>query len=473
MTEKSHIVSKYEASSLAAGFCLLVEKGKVQDYKKQFENPHFLSSDVRPLAKGLIVALHAVTKDISKIPSFPTIDQAVKNFSLETPNKDYEFFKNAINNDTELLQKRKDDGYIDVFIQYMQLMVIANNSKFLASKYGVGDYESCLNILEQTASEMTRLKAAEFQRFDIRNYYDVMDKEWKDRQMGIIKTTLFLSSQTTQGGREFDEAIGGGLERQTLNVFIAATGGGKSVMAHHILVRCIKQKIHAHITVVEDREKSFFSKLMSALTGIEASRIKQHFGSLTIEERGKIKQAIADVETYITIDFCYSYGIDQIHQIKLEADEEKRRLGLPVPAVDIVDYTGHIAKYSKGDKKHEQMHLAYSARKDFALKYDKICVDFAQVNREGGKRHRDSETLGITDLAGSYDLSQVCDLIISINRSEKDKADNQAVLSLEKTRDGVGRKFIVKTNFASMQYLTDQVMDYKAFTVNKQSISIR
>lgn len=464
----SNIATKYDASSLSAGFCLLVEKGQVHNYKKQFENPHFLNNDVTPLAKGLQVAIKAARLDTSKISSWPTLDQTVANRNLDTSNSDYKFFRAFIDQDPELSAKRKDIGYVEVFTQYLQLMVIASNSRDLASKYNTGDFEGCITVLESTASEMQRLKTAEFERFNFSSFVDVMDQEYKNKQIGITDTVLFLSDQTTQGGRDLDDAIGGGLEKQTLSVFMALTGNGKSTMAHHIISRSIQQKLHVHITCVEDREKSFFCKLMACLTGIEFYRIKSQFGTLTIDERNRIRRAIADCEQYVTVDFCYSYGIDQIHQIKLEFDEERRRLGLPVPIVDIVDYTGHISSHSHGDKKHEQMHRAYSARKNFALKYNKICIDFAQVNREGGKRHRDNEVLTIQDLAGSYDLSQICDLIISINRSQKDKDSNQAVLSLEKTRDGVGKKFIVKTNFACMQFLTDQVADFRIFDNIKQ-----
>src|SRR5690606_15820435 len=107
------------------------------------------------------------------------------------------------------------------------------------------------------------------------------------------------------------------------------------------------------------------------------------------------------------------------------------------PLINICDYTGHIAESSSGDKTYEKMRNAFAERKNYALIHNKICFDFAQVNREGSKNQYIDKILTHNDLAGSFNLAQVCDNIISLNRTQQDRIDYTSQLHVCKARDGI------------------------------------
>jgi hypothetical protein len=217
---------------------------------------------------------------------------------------------------------------------------------------------------------------------------------------------------------------------------------------------CIKQKKTAHVTIVEDRPKSFARRLIASITGIPIRRLKNEFHMLTSEENALIAAAKKAIDEYIRVDFIYGESVDAIQKRKLDYDAERKMKGLEPYLVDVMDYTGHIAHLSTGDKKYDQIHRAYSSRKDFALKREKIMFDFAQINREGLKRLEDeSHFLTHADLAGGFDMSAVCDTIISINRTSKQRDVNKATLYVCKGRDeSAGAKIEVVTDFARARW---------------------
>ena len=226
-------------------------------------------------------------------------------------------------------------------------------------------------------------------------------------------------------------------------------------MAHHILRQSIKQKKFVHITCVEDRPKSFARRLVAALTGIEIRKLRMEFDTLTELEKKYIQNAKKLIKTYVKVEFVYGESVDSVHKRKLDYDLWRKSKGLPPVTVDIIDYTAHIASFCAGDKKHEQLLKAYAARKDFALKYNKIVFDFAQVNREGNHKMSDEKILTHGDLAGGYDLATVCDYIFSINRNARDQDMNKAKLFVSKGRDGGGGTFSVTTDFGRARWKMD------------------
>jgi hypothetical protein len=90
-----------------------------------------------------------------------------------------------------------------------------------------------------------------------------------------------------------------------------------------------------------------------------------------------------------------------------------------------------------------------------------IGLDFAQVNRDGSKKMQGEDIITKNDLASSFDLSRVCDNIITINRNDEQKNRNKAIFYIAKIRDGGnidGNKFEVDTDFDYGRYNLDSAV---------------
>jgi replicative DNA helicase len=346
---------------------------------------------------------------------------------------------------SEIKSKMESDDTLDTFISYLKAIQFAKHSNALYKNYQEGKIPEAIKNMETILAQVNKLGESMSEQIDLSPAGVWSFLESNKTQTHVIPVDKLYMGENTQ----LDKHING-FEKQTLNVIIAPTGGGKSMFCHHLLRRAIAQNMRVHLFCVEDRYKSFIYKFIAAQTGIRMGKLKAM--NLQAEEANMVRQAIQNLNKYVKVQFLYGHSIDTIHQLTLEYDTEQRAKGQEPPFIHIVDYTGHIAGFSRGEKTHEKIRAAYAARKDFALKHNKMCFDFAQINREGNKRVREESIITHADLAGAYDLSQVCDNIISINRGPSDITSNTATLHISKARDGEQGKFSVKTDFGSARF---------------------
>lgn len=450
-----HIVNRFDFKCVMAGFFRIIENPDLYHRYKDYLEPNLfyyndVSNDTTSL-RILINSFHDMMKEEkTEKPSLVAFRDYLASYKSDSDER----YKNARQMysqyyaSKEIRDRINDEGSFDLFRDYLKIMRFIKHQTDIFDSYNAGDMTSAVEFMGKAINEINELKSGQETLFDP-----------NDLESFLFESANDYSPSLLLGITPIDSSMGG-FEERTLNLFMSVTNGGKSMMAHHIIKQAMKQRMHVHITCVEDRPKSFARKLTSCLTGIEINRLKAFSGKNpdkpSTDEREKIKKAQEFMKEFLKVDFIYGQSVEYIHKRKLEYDLDCKIKNKAAPKVDIIDYTGHIAAKSYGDKMYEQMRNAYGQRKDFALETGKICFDFAQVNREGGRRLGDKKSLDATDLAGSYDLAQVCDNIISINRSEFDKTNNAARLKIVKARDGeVGNEFQITTNFAAAQMVKE------------------
>lgn len=448
-----HIINRYDFDTLCAGFLRLLDNRSLYErYKKFLDSSYFYYNDsskhIRAFRK-LIDLLHQLDSEtLTSHLTIPYFEQYMVSHLMGSESNDEAkalFYK--IKSDDGVRTKMADDGCFTSFLDYLKITQMAKGSAPFYTEYQAGNINEAVETMRNVLNDIAGISAPDDCEFDPRRITEYLGRG----HVGGRAETLYL------GCDQLDTSLGG-FETQTLNLFISITNGGKTMMSHHIIKRCIESRMYVYVTVVEDRLESFTRRIVAALTGIPTRRLKDSFKNLSSQEMGAVEEAQAKIAEFVKVDFVYGQSIDAVHKRKVDYDIECRMKKRPVPLVDIVDYTGHIASKSIGDKMHEKMRNAFAARKDFALKYNKIAFDFAQINREGNKRLVDhSKMLTQADLAGSYDLAQVCDNIISINRNEMDQTQFAAQLHVCKARDGMaGTTFRIKTEFHMSRYnMTD------------------
>jgi len=440
------VVTRFNFDDIASGLVRMVNEIKLTEKFWTHIDPDFFFNGDKT---ARVRAFREILKEFKKIclndgPSFVTRTYLGSRlgYSLIEDKDEVVSLYNSIFADEEIRQKSVDEGTFGIFLDYLKVIHLLKWSKPFMSDYREGNIQAAINSMRELVPIIDRIKLGEEFVFDP----DTIEQYLAD-DVNSVNKNLFLGSPT------LDEGIGG-FESQTLNLFISVTGGGKTMMTHHLLRRAIIQKMTVHVAVVEDRPKSFSRRLVAALTGISIKRLKTQFHQLSSIELNEIHMAKQLIKKYIKVEFIYGESVDSVHKRKLDYDAERKRLGEEPCQIDIVDYTGHIAKYSPGSKPYEKMLAAFSARKDFALKYNKIAFDSAQINREGLHRLED-ETHSLThgDLAGGFDLSSVCDNIISINRTTRQKEEQKATLHLSKGRDShAGLTVKITTDFGRAQW---------------------
>jgi hypothetical protein len=447
----SNPANRFDQNTILGGVKRLILKPELlHKYKKSIHPKNFFETDTSQFAKGLRLILDLLLKHIGdkEALTYRSVQALIHLEYIDEKRADA-MHVYGLMEVPSVTEASKDASCFELFTKYLQITAIARNAPDLLKEYNAGRPEDAAKFLSTMLAEVNEVKHPDETDFNMDDFDDILGGK-KDHQ-DVVPFLL--------GCEHIDGAMGG-FERQTLNVFFSTTNGGKSTMGHHLITRCIQMGKYVHITCVEDRPRSFLCKITSALTGINATRLRKQYHTLTTSELQLIEVAKKQISKYVKVDFVYGQGVEFVQRLKLEYDMECKAKDKPVPEVDIIDYTGHISRHSVGEKGHEKMRHAYGVRKDFALANNKICFDFAQVNREGMKningksQHKESSVLTMADLAGSFDVSQVCDSMISINRSDEDRLNYTATLHIAKSRDGeAGGIFRVGTRFDIARYI--------------------
>lgn len=440
--------SRFSLEIICAGLLkLLKDPSLLERYIKHINPELFYYGDktekpeaLRVLLKEIIKIWNGTPKDQDKAISLYVVKTKMTQAAHTEEREAALTFVDWMNNDPGVSQAFADPRAFSIFIDYLKVTKIIAWSKVFSVDYSTGKIEGAIGTMRDLLPQIDGLNATEVVQFKMNKILDYLPQDNN------------TANQNLQLGCQPLDEILGGIERQTLTVFITPTNGGKSMMAHHIIRRAIEQRLRIHVICVEDRPASFSRRIVAALSGITIRRLKTEYHLLTSDELKLIEQAVADLVKYVHVEFVYGEGVSSLHQRSIQYDAECLSAGIEVPAISLVDYSAHIAHLSAGDKKYEQIHRAYADRKDFCLKHNKIGIDFAQINREGAKVNEEKE-ITHTDLAGGFDLAQVCDLIVSINRNMKQKESGKATLMVCKGRDnGVGDKFEVGTDFARARW---------------------
>jgi hypothetical protein len=347
--------------------------------------------------------------------------------------------------DDELMEISANDGILEVFMEIMQRNMTLRWFSDFKRQFSNNDMKNAITHGREFFEKLEQVKIKDEGDFDYREVDTLFDSTKFD-------PTLCLAT----GLPELDLELCGGLEPATLTVFVAPPAGGKGQACSHIIQNCIKQKKYVHVTIVEDRKKTFLPRVLSGISEISVKRLKTEFNQLTPQELLRFNKAVQLMKKYVKLDFLYDSTVSEIHQRKLQWIKYCKLHGLPVPQVDILDYSGHVAVTAAGDKTHEKYLMAYAVRKNYALKHNMIGIDFAQVNRDGSKKMTGDDIITKNDLASSFDLSRVCDNIVTINRNDDQKAKNKAIFYMAKVRDAGaidGNKFEVETDYDYGRYL--------------------
>ena len=469
----THIVTRYEFETICAGiFRLISDPSLFRKYQKYLVPEMFYLTDnskhILALRKliNLLRILHTANK--SELFSIPYVEQQINQHFMDDSATELKAYYVEWRNNEKIKERIQDVGCFDSFINYLQILRMAKTSQSFAEKFQQGNVAVASSIMAEALLEMGEIKQESAETYDFNDLYQILE-----RQASLEFNHCFYLDCDP-----LDDQIGG-FAPGTLNLFISVTNGGKTMMSHHLLKRCVETKTHVFMACVEDRPNSFFTKITSAVTGIPSSRLRKDFRKLTKLEVTQIQEAAKLLDQYVHVEFIYGSEIDSIHKTMLDYDRDCELKHKPKPIVNIIDYTQHIASKSAGDKGHEKIRNAYAARKDFCLKYSKIGFDFAQINRDGSKRMDEDKLLTFNDLAGAFDLAQVCDNIISINRDSIDLQQQTAKLFSCKARDGrkgtciqVGTEFhLSRYNMNNWKWIDappEMIEEYKKRTSTKK-----
>jgi KaiC/GvpD/RAD55 family RecA-like ATPase len=347
---------------------------------------------------------------------------------------------NDLRLDEDLLRFARSDQVFETFLQYLKAVTFLNSHKKVKEYFDKADFELAYNQFERSLAKIKSITLDESLVVNWKEAVDLLDKSSNNK---------FMNFQL--GIEDFDRDAS--FEPQSFNMFVAASGGGKSMMSIHLGIQAIKQGKKAFMAFCEDKPATILRRLYACYTGIDIDQLK-NMSDMPPEHRALVKKASEAFEKYLHVEFPYAHSHLQILENFRNMNERNRIEGKPMFEVLVLDYIGHIAHMADGDALHEKTHRACSDLKDFALQNNIIVFTHLQTNRSGaGKSSSGEGLIDMSTIAGSYNSAFVADNIISINRSEEMIKENKCIFFIVKGREGAAfRKYEIPTQFSRARF---------------------
>lgn len=255
------------------------------------------------------------------------------------------------------------------------------------------------------------------------------------------------------GVRAADNMLNGGFMDKTLNVFLSASGGGKSaalvsVGAHMIL----KGRNILYITL-EMSEKEIAKRFDANILDYETKALKSTSAEEVATAFNNIKHHLGQL--YIKE---YSAGTFNTLQLKALVEDYRNTKGVLFDAI-CIDYLTLMASYRTTLAKSGGTYGYYKSISEELHGYAKVCeangrtgipiISASQLRREAFNNLE----VGMDSISDSIGIIQTCDLVIGILSTDALRERKESIWRFMKNRNsGILKDIVVKTDFSKMRF---------------------
>jgi replicative DNA helicase len=246
-----------------------------------------------------------------------------------------------------------------------------------------------------------------------------------------------------------NKVTNGGLSNKTLNILMAATGGGKSLAMCHMAASNLMMGKNVLYITLEMSEERIAERIDANLMGCNIQDLNILPKDVYQKKIDRIKRGTQGrliIKEYPTAAGSTSHFRHLINELKIKKNFE--------PDIIYIDYINICAssRVKMGASVNTYMLVKAIAEevRGLAIEYDVPIVTATQVNRGG----MNSSDIDLTDTSESIGLPQTADLMLALISSEELEERGQLLVKQLKNRyadPASNRKFIVGIDRAKMK----------------------
>lgn len=233
----------------------------------------------------------------------------------------------------------------------------------------------------------------------------------------------------TCGIPEVDLAVGGGTGRGQFLLFIAGTGGGKSLYLSALAAAALAQGKNVLYATLELPEAVVGARVIANLTG-------EYTNDIVAGQHQRAKQLLAGIPRgrFKALDFAPL--VTTVDDIEGEVEALEDEWGEAVDLV-IADSLDDVRTSDPRVPTHEAMKLVYTAFRDHGRRRNRWGATASQATRGGQEARKDSKIrIDLGDVADSMHKVRLPDFILTGSLSD----DNSTIgFYVAKNRNGVAR----------------------------------
>jgi replicative DNA helicase len=233
----------------------------------------------------------------------------------------------------------------------------------------------------------------------------------------------------------------GGLSRKSLNILLAGTGVGKSLVMCHFAASALSQGKNVLYITMEMAEERIAERIDVNLLNLGMNEIKtidKNIFDSRIQKLRKKAQGTLIIKEYPTASAHAGHFRALIEELKSKKDF--------APDIIFVDYLNICAsqrmKFGAGVNSYTYVKAIAEELRGLAVEYNVPLVSATQSNREG----INSSDLDLTNTSESIGLPQTCDLMLALISTEELEELGQIMIKQLKNRyndPSYYKKFVV------------------------------
>jgi replicative DNA helicase len=306
--------------------------------------------------------------------------------------------------------------------------LIQDISKILNQKYNPNDYsdewlrEKTQKHIKEYRIEQAIGKCIELQSSGNSNQYNYLEIMEDALNINFDETTGYdyaenmierfedykkVEEQFSFPIKQLNDMTDGGVKKKTLNAVLSGTGVGKSLFLCNFAKHYYEKGLNTVYVTLEMDPAEISKRIDAAKFNIPQNDLKDL--GLDKVEKMKLKLDVQHKNNYLRIEE-YPTGTACANDIKNLITNIENEIGQKVDIL-LVDYIGIMTTngaepaslYEKGKKIAEEL-------RGLGQILDIPILTAQQLNRQGAQ----SSSVGTTDVAESYGLSQTCDLMIGL-----------------------------------------------------------
>lgn len=236
-----------------------------------------------------------------------------------------------------------------------------------------------------------------------------------------MESVRFMDKLGT-GVPELDSALNGGLPLGSLIVYVAASGGGKSMMLNHQAAHAIRQGYFTVYATLELSEEICSARITSNLTGIPISALLEG-------DHGEAREILQEMHPVLGTLLIkhFSPKVATVNDIKHWIAECEEVEGHKVH-FDVVDYADKLGSTNRDDKgEYAAQGTVYESLRIFNDETRKWGATASQATRKAGKEK--GRRIDLDDIADSLNKGRVADIVVTLS-----KDGEQLIYNIAKNR---------------------------------------
>lgn len=249
---------------------------------------------------------------------------------------------------------------------------------------------------------------------------------------------------TSTGWKDIDNKLYGGVNRGELNIFAAASGGGKSLFLQNLALNWALDGHNVLYVSLELSEELCSMRLDSMITGMNTKDVFKNVDDVDLKVRMAGKKAgairIVQLKNGITVNDLTSYLRE------LEVKTDKKFDAICVDYLDLMMPAG--VKVNVSDMFVKDKYVSEELR-NFAVENDLLFATASQLNRAAVEEVEFDHS----HIAGGLSKVQTADNVIGIFTSQAMRERGRYQVQFMKTRSssGVGQKVDLKFDIAGLR----------------------